>query len=177
MTDTRITNEVESTPVATTLTERNGRWVLSIERRLRHNRERIWRMLTEPDQLARWSPVVPNRPLDSLGPATARENPGDDPVDATVLVCEPPVELVHRLGPDLLRWTLGEDQAGTLLTLEHTFEDQGQGSALAAGWHICLATLAANDGGADQPERVVGHDAMDYGWEELRAAYAESLDR
>jgi uncharacterized protein YndB with AHSA1/START domain len=176
MTDARITHEIEAAPVAATLTHHEGRWVLGIERHLRHARERVWRMLTQPDQLARWSPVVPDRPLDSVGPATARENPEDEPVDATVLVCEPPVELVHRSGDHILRWTLVEEPDGTLLTLEQTFDDREYAAALGAGWHICLATLAANEGGPDQPERVVGDLAYDYGWEKLRDGYGEALN-
>ena len=96
------------------------RWVLTMRRLLRHAPERVWPMLTEPDRLARWSPFVPDRTIDATGPATARENPGDPPREAEVLTFDPPHELVHRYGDDVLRWTLVAEDDGTLLTLEHS---------------------------------------------------------
>jgi hypothetical protein len=49
------------------LTEADGRWVLTMTRELAHPPERVWPMLTDPEQLSRWSPVVPDRPLTSAG--------------------------------------------------------------------------------------------------------------
>ena len=149
MTDTRITHEIEANPPAATLSEDDGRWTLTLQRRLRHDPARVWRMLTVPEELARWSSFVPDRTLDTVGPATARENPDDEPVAADVLVLDPPRELVHRWGDDLLRPWAG---------------------SFAAGWHIVLATLAALEG-SDEAPRVVGQDAMEYGWERLRDEY------
>ena len=170
MTDTRITHEIEANPPAATLSEDDGRWTLTLQRRLRHDPARVWRMLTVPEELARWSSFVPDRTLDTVGPATARENPDDEPVAADVLVLDPPRELVHRWGDDLLRWTLAADDGGTLLTLRHTFDDRPWAGSFAAGWHIVLATLAALEG-SDEAPRVVGQDAMEYGWERLRDEY------
>jgi uncharacterized protein YndB with AHSA1/START domain len=127
-------------------------------------------MLTEPTRLARWSPLVPDRVLDSLGPATARENPDDEPHDAEVLVLDPPRELVHRSGDDLMRWTLEPDGEGTLLTLQHGFGERPDASKFAAGWHICFGTLAALEQD-DTVGRVVGEEATAYDWERLRDAY------
>ncbi len=115
MTDTRITHEIEANPVAAELARDGDRWVLTMRRLLRHAPERVWPMLTEPDRLARWSPFVPDRTIDATGPATARENPGDPPREAEVLTFDPPHELVHRYGDDVLRWTLVAEDDGTLL--------------------------------------------------------------
>jgi uncharacterized protein YndB with AHSA1/START domain len=177
MTDTRITHELEANPVAASVTEEDGRWVLTMQRRLRHSPERVWPMLTEPDRLSRWSPFVPDRALDSLGPATARETPDAEPHDAEVLVLDPPRELVHRWGDDRMRWTLQPDGEGTLLTLEHGFAERPDAGMFAAGWHICFGTLAAlEESDADSPvNRVIGEDATAYGWETLRDAYDELL--
>ena len=172
MTDVRITDEIEANPVAATLAEEDGRWVLAMERRLRHAPDRVWRMLTAPDQLVRWSPIVPDRPLDSVGAATTRENPDSDPVAADVLAIDPPRELVHHWGDDVLRWTLEPDGDGTRLTLHHAFDDRARASSYGGGWHLCFATLAAQEA-EDGPERVVNETAREYGWEKLRDAYDE----
>jgi uncharacterized protein YndB with AHSA1/START domain len=170
MTDARITHEIETNPVAARLDSEEGRWVLTMQRRLRHSPDRVWPMLTVPEQLARWSPFVPDRTLDSTGPATARENPDDPPREAEVLVLDAPRELVHRYGDDLLRWTLVADGDGTLLTLHHTLDGSQPAPAIASGWHICFGTLAALEVD-ERVTRVVGSDAMDYGWAKLRDAY------
>ena len=174
MTDVRITHEIEANPVSATVTEEDGRWTLEMERRLRHSPDRVWPMLTEPGRLARWSPFVPDRVLDSLGPATARENPDDEPQNAEVLVLDPPRELVHRWGDDLMRWTLEPDGEGTLLSLHHTIAEGPDAGMIAAGWHICFGTLAALEQD-DTVGRVVGDAASAYGWEKLRDAYDDLL--
>jgi hypothetical protein len=47
------------------------------------------------------------------------------------------------------------------------------GAKVAAGWHICVGVLQHLLDGA--PVGVIrGQDAMEHGWEQLRAAYAEA---
>ncbi len=89
-----------------TLHNRDGAWVLTLEREFAHPPEVVWPWLTDPERLARWSPIVPDRPLDAPGARRVRENPGDEPVDGEVLSVDPPRELVHRWGEDLVRWRL-----------------------------------------------------------------------
>lgn len=173
--DRRITDEITATAPEATLREVDGRWVLTMTRFLRHPAERVWPMLTEVDQLQRWSPIVADRPLESRGPATSKETPEAEPVDAEVLVHDAPHELVHRWGPSILRWTLtAVPGGGTKLTLEQTFDDRGIASMSAAGWHICLAVLAAWADGHNV-ERVIGPRATDYGWPTLRDRYDHTL--
>jgi len=100
----------------------------------------------------------------------SRETSDQDPVDAEVLVSDAPVELVHRWGAHVLRWTLQPTEAGSRLTLEHTFEHHAESGSYAAGWHICLAVLATTIDGYEV-ERVVGSRALEYGWSELRDRY------
>src|SRR5262245_59434325 len=142
-----------------------------MQRDLRHPSKRVWPYLTEPGLLARWSPVVPDRALASVGPAASREAPGQDPVDAEVLLSDPPRELVHRWGGHLLRWTLAPTPTGSRLTLEHTFDEPSGHGSYGAGWHLCLAVLVLVLDG-HRVERVVGRRALDYGWAELNDRYA-----
>jgi uncharacterized protein YndB with AHSA1/START domain len=151
-----------------------GRWMLRMTRELPHDAERVWSKLTEPEELRKWSPVVPDRSLTSVGPATARESPDGNAVDAEVLVSDRPRELSHRWGPHVLRWTLAPTASGCRLTLEHTFDEHADRGSFAAGWHLCLAVLVALLDGHDV-ERVVGSRAIDYGWQSLEARYRAIL--
>ena len=169
-----VTAQIEADPAQASLTEADGRWVLTMTRELSHPPERVWPMLTEPGQLSRWSPVVPDRPLTSAGPALAHETPDAAGVDVTVLSCDPPRELVHRWGGHLLRWALEPVPGGSRLTLEQTFDERGEAAMYGAGWHLCLAVLSLVDGGQDV-ERITGERARDYGWAELRDRYQASL--
>ena len=166
--------QIEADPVRASLAEAAGRWVLTMTRDLRQPPERVWPMLTEPAQLSRWSPVVPDRPLASAGPAVSHETPGQPGVDVTVLSCDPPRELVHRWGGHLLRWALEPVPGGSRLTLEQTFGAPDDAAMYAAGWHLCLAVLEVLDAGHDV-SRVVGERARDYGWAELRDRYQAVL--
>ena len=163
------------TPLDATLTERDARWLLTLERELPAAPDSVWPHLTRPELLVHWSPCVPDRPLVNVGPATARENPDDEPSDAEVLVAREPVELIHRWGDAILCWTLaprGDDSS--TLTLEQAFDDRDFGPDGAAGWHVCLDVLDARLRGRDV-DRVVGQDAVAAGWARLREAYTGVL--
>jgi uncharacterized protein YndB with AHSA1/START domain len=162
-------------PLQATLEDRDGRWVLSFTRELSHPAETVWPWLTEPDRLRRWSPAVPDRAFVSVGPAQVRESPEDDPVDGTVVTVDPPHELVHQWGPDVLRWRLTPTSTGCRLTLEHQMADRDHAAENAGGWHICLDVLAGHLSGAN-PDRLVGDVVMDHGFPELRNGYQKLLD-
>src|SRR6202034_553899 len=52
------------------LSRQDGRWTLRFTRRLAHPREKVWRAVTEPEQLAVWYPqqiVGERRPTGRLG--------------------------------------------------------------------------------------------------------------
>ena len=157
------------TPIDVKLELEDERWTIVMRRHFSQSPEKLWAMLTEPARLARWSPIVPDRPLTEPGPASCQENPGDDPTDAEVLVVDAPRQLVHRWGSDMLSWTLTPVDEGTLLELRQTTAEGEAVSMFAAGWQICLGRLAADD--AIERERPTGRRAMAYGWEKLRDQY------
>jgi uncharacterized protein YndB with AHSA1/START domain len=161
-------------PLQATLEDRGGSWVLTFTRELSHSADAVWPWLTEPERLRRWSPAVPDRPFDSVGPAQVRENPDDEPVDGTVIAVSAPHELVHRWGPDRLRWRLTPTATGCQLTLEHQMADRSPAADNAGGWHICLDVLTGNLDGTN-PERLVGDCVMDHGFPELRDGYRKLL--
>jgi uncharacterized protein YndB with AHSA1/START domain len=157
-----------------TLRSREGAWLLTMERDFAHPPEVVWPWLTDPKRLARWSPVVPDRPFDAPGTRQVRENPGDDPVDGAVIAVDPPRELVHRWGDNVVRWHLAPTPYGCRLTLEQTMPQPDPAAMNAAGWDVCLAVLDEVLGGSDTA-RATGPDAAARGWEALRDAYTEAL--
>lgn len=168
--DKRTIALIEAEDPAGTLAAVDGNWVLTMTRTFPHEPARVWPWLTDPARLAKWSPLVPDRPLDSPGPATSHETPDAPATAVDVLVHDAPRELVHRWDDQVLRWTLTAVGGGTRLQLEHTFADRPEASSYGAGWHVCLAGLTAQLDG-DDVERPVGTRALDYGWAELRDAY------
>jgi uncharacterized protein YndB with AHSA1/START domain len=165
-------------PLQATLENHDDRWVLTFTRELSHSAETVWPWLIDPERVRRWSPAVPDRRLDGVGPVQIRENPDDEPLNGEVLVFDPPRELVHRWGhewgTDVLRWRLTPTANGCTLTLQHDMADRTHAAENAGGWHICLDVLMGNLDGAN-PERVVGEAAMDHGFPALRDGYRKLL--
>lgn len=167
MTASDIDQRIAELPVAVDRTE--DAVILEVD--LSGTGAQIWEHLTDPELLATWSPIVPERPLTEIGPVLARENPGDDPVAADVLATAGGHALSHRWGDDLLEWLVDEAR----LTLQMKLSEPRYAPTYLAGWQVCLAVLDARLDGEDQ-ERIVGMDALEHGWRELRDRYAEELD-
>jgi uncharacterized protein YndB with AHSA1/START domain len=164
----------------------HGRWSLVFVRDLSHSREQVWAALTDPAQLREWSPFNADRNLGSTGPAVLTMIDGETSQDlpGSVSRAEPPALLEYTWAGDLLQWQLdplastnserNPVGSGTRLTLRHTFENRDLAAKLAAGWHICLAVarhlLAGRPVG-----RIVGANAMNYGFEQLQDEYARRL--
>ena len=137
-------------PLQGILENRDGAWVLTLVRDFRQPAEKLWPWLTDPDRLRQWSPIVPDRALDSIGPREVRENPDDEPVTGDVVSVDPPHELVHRWGDDVVRWRLSPTDTGCRLTLEHTMRERDRAAMNAAGWHLCLDVLNDVANGVDR---------------------------
>src|SRR5918911_4191112 len=166
------------------LQDDQGRAVLRFERVLAHPPERVWRALTEPDELGGW----PRPPAESQRAAggTVRYRPGEGvPAmpDGEVTDYDPPRLLGHTWGDDHLRWELRPHDEGCLLVLTHTFDDRFKAARDAAGWHLCLDALAADLDGSETDlgrmfarRRDDGTQPQGEGppeWRELNRAYEE----
>jgi uncharacterized protein YndB with AHSA1/START domain len=131
----------------------NGHPVLRIERRLRHSPRRVWRAVTEPDELSKWYPFpalaveprVGGRIQFDVGPAGK--------VDAEILEHEPPRVFAFRVpageitpggreGDNVIQIELRAAPGdGCLLIFTHTFVDLPAAASYAAGWQTCLDAL------------------------------------
>jgi uncharacterized protein YndB with AHSA1/START domain len=169
--------------VSETLLTEDGRTVLRLRRRLAHPPERVWPALVEPGRLSAWFPARVE--LDGPGERLAAGaklrfvfEAGEGPT-ATGLVTAldeagPPKVVEFTWGDDRLRWEAHPDEGGTLLVLEHTFADRWGAASFAAGWHTCVAGLAAALAGTQAPagDPFTLHEAflhaleLDGGWVE-----------
>ena len=161
-----------------TLERRGDLRVIRFERRLRHPVERVWRALTEPDELAKWLALA-ELDLREGGSVVLRWQNTDDEGNAavargTVSALEPPRLL--ELDTDihgLLRWELAPDGEGTALTFtaEAQIPPEYELEVLS-GWHIHLDHLEeVLDGRAiDWPNWTEAHKPD---WDRIRARYVE----
>jgi uncharacterized protein YndB with AHSA1/START domain len=145
----------------------DGHPVLRIERRLKHSPQRVWRAVTEPDELSQWYPFralaveprVGGRIHFDVGPAGK--------IDAVITEHEPPRMFAFRVaageitpggheGDNLIQIELRPEPGdGCLLIFTHTFVDLPAAASYAAGWQTCLDALAlVLDGRPVQPTEV-----------------------
>lgn len=103
----------------------------------------VWQQLTRPDLLGAWSPVLPDRVLDSVGPARGAAVGPDGELDLTVLEVFEGFRLVHRWGAEELIWQLAPSGEATQLQLVQRLADPDAHAAAAAGWHGHLRALEA----------------------------------
>lgn len=146
----------------------DGRAVVTFTRRLGHGPGKVWRALTEPEQLAAWFPTTIDGERAAGAPLEFRfEHVEMPPMRGEMLAFEPPSLLELMWGGDRLRFALAPEGDGTKLTLTVTMEELGKATRDGAGWHQCLDSLdrqlAGTAGRADNSDD----------WRGLRDVYAE----
>jgi uncharacterized protein YndB with AHSA1/START domain len=152
---------------------------LRFERDLAHPPERVWRALTERDELRHWMPcdMVGERAAGAeirlpFWPDVAAEHGIEQPdLPGRIITWDPPRTFVWMWDTDELRFELTPTDAGTRLVFT-TWIDKTPGVELtAAGYHVCFDQLAALlDDGAAPP--FVEADPSAY--ERLYAPFAEA---
>ncbi|MDB4908017.1 MAG: polyketide cyclase [Gemmatimonadetes bacterium] len=147
------------------------KWTLVLVRELHHPPSKVWRALTERDQLHEWAPFDADRDLDSPGPLKLSTvgAPVTQVSDSIVKRADAPKLLEYTWGGNEMRWELAPTAAGTRLTLWHNI-DRNYIAMGAAGWHICLDVLDHLVGG-DPLGRIVGGEAMKFEWKRLNSEY------
>jgi uncharacterized protein YndB with AHSA1/START domain len=145
--------------------------VLRFERRLAHPPEKVFRAISDPDELAHWFPATVETELRPGAPIRFEFEQLDVEAPAgEVLEVDPPRLLSYSWGDGVLRWEVVPEGAGCRLLFSHTVgEVGGWGGRLAAarhaaGWDVCLAALEARLDG-------VAADAGD--WLARNEAYVE----
>ena len=152
------------------------RWTLILVRELRHSPEKVWQALTDPAQLREWAPFDADGNLSAVGctvKLTTVGAPTPHVTETRVTRADAPNLLEYNWGDHDMRWQLEALGGGTRLTL-WTNIDRRFISMGAAGWHICFDVLDRHLAG--QPiGRMVGSQAMKFGWQRLNAEYAKQF--
>ena len=151
------------------------KWTLVLVRELRHSPEKVWQALTDPAQLREWAPFVTDGSLATIGTVklTTVAAPKPHVTEARVTRADAPKALEYNWGEHDMRWELEAFGGGTRLTLwtniGRRFIAMG-----AAGWQICFDVLDHLLSGTPLG-RIVGPEAMKFGWQRLNAEYAKQF--
>jgi uncharacterized protein YndB with AHSA1/START domain len=149
---------------------------LILVRELHHSPEKVWQALTDPAHLREWAPFDADRSLGTVGAAvklTTVGAPTPRVSETRVTRADAPKVLEYNWGGFDMRWELEALGGGTRLTLwtniGRRFIAMG-----AAGWHICFDVLERLIAG-EPIGRIVGPEAMKFGWQRLNAEYAKQF--
>jgi uncharacterized protein YndB with AHSA1/START domain len=117
-----------------------------------HPIERVWRAITESDQLRFWLPcdIVGERRAGAsitcpFWPGHVEKYDIEEPaLSGEIRVWDPPARFGWTWGGDVLLWELAAVDGGTELTFTTWPEDPDLAGAVstAAGYHLCLAELS-----------------------------------
>jgi uncharacterized protein YndB with AHSA1/START domain len=148
----------------------DGRWQLRFTRTLSHPQSKVWRAITEPEQLAAWFPTTIEGERSGGSPLQFSFPGGQsDPLEGEMLAFEPESVMELRWGPDIVRLELRPVADGTELTLLDTLEERGKAARDGAGWHVCLDALQAALGGDQAAREQTG------AWNEVHPSYVEAF--
>jgi uncharacterized protein YndB with AHSA1/START domain len=154
-----------------TLEHRDGRWQLRFVRRLPHPPAKVWRALTDPEQLAVWFPTtIEGERAPGARLRFAHRGDAAPAIDGEMLSYDPPRLLELRWGgEETLSFELRPEDGGTLLTFVNAFDELGKAARDAAGWHACLDVLAHYLDGRQPPWTPSDR------WQQVHRSYVERL--
>ena len=132
-----------------TLESADNGYRLRFERRLDHSPERVWRAITEPEELAHWFP------------------PGEE---LQVTESEPARLLAGTWYGDELRFELRPEGDACVLVFTHTFAEREKAARDAAGWDRVFVRFDALLRGEPMSDK----ESLE-GWSEVHERYAADL--
>lgn len=149
-----------------TLTIKDGRNVLRLERRFAHAPEKVWRAVIEPERLSAWYPGTVSLLEPRVGGRMALDYGDGWTTTAVVTAIDPPrlfaftessLDEMPREGDGHIRIELRPDGDGCLMIFSQTFDDRPNAAGYASGWQGCLDALDAALGGKpiEQPNLAV----------------------
>ena len=131
-----------------TLLTVEGRAVLRFERKLAHPPEKVWRAITEPDELAHWFPATIEGERRRGAPLRFVHPGGEGPtLEGEVKEFDPPRLFAYTWGESVLRLELRPAEKGCTLVFTQTFDERPSAASYAVGWESCLHALEQALGG------------------------------
>ncbi len=153
----------------TYLTLDDGRSAVRFSRTYDHPVERVWRFVTDADELAQWFPSRAEIELRPGGTITFSGDPNMPESTGRVIAVDPPRHLSFEWGGDELHFDLEPvDDGRTRFTLTNVLVAENTAARNGAGWEVCLAALDAKARG----ERFDGpHAGVQAPWKEFYDGY------
>jgi uncharacterized protein YndB with AHSA1/START domain len=147
---------------------------VKFERRSKHSAARLWKALTEPEEVRVWME----------GPATVDLRVGgtwnvdfdsepDAVLEGIIIAVEPERRLAYAWGISVCEWTIEDRDDGCVYTfVQNGLSDRGEGEeGLAAGWHGFFDQLDMHMDGI-----AFTRDEQEADWKRMHAPYLEKLD-
>ncbi|MDO0909590.1 SRPBCC family protein [Streptomyces sp. DT2A-34] len=156
----------------TFLTLDDGRPAVRFSRTYDHPVERVWRFLTDADELAHWFPSRAEIELRPGGTIRFSGDPNMEDSTGRVIAVDEPRHLSFEWGGDELHFDLEAlDDGRTRFTLTNILVAENTAARNSAGWEVCLAALDAHVRG----ERFEGaHAGADAPWKEFYDGYVSA---
>ncbi|TMD28036.1 MAG: hypothetical protein E6I92_04390 [Chloroflexi bacterium] len=131
------------------LEKAGDRWRLRFRRELRHPVGRVWKALTEPDELRRWFPDQVHVDEWKVGSKMQFKdaNARIEPFEGEVLAYDPPSVLEFRWGTDVIRFEVAPRGEGCVLTLTDTIDEVGKAAGVV--WPSRAVRQEVRAGGVD----------------------------
>jgi uncharacterized protein YndB with AHSA1/START domain len=152
----------------------DGRPAVRFERRYEHPVEKVWRAVTEPDELVHWFPAQVSVDLRLGGAVRFEFRPEDQVPDGAGEVTEldPPRRFAFTWDKELLQFELEPEDGGSAcrFRLTHLLSESDTAARNAAGWEVCLADLQERLEGADN---AAPSSEATSEWEQHYEAYIE----
>jgi uncharacterized protein YndB with AHSA1/START domain len=156
----------------TYLTLDDGRPAVRFSRVYDHTIDRVWRFVTDPDELAGWFPSRAEFDLRPGGTVRFSGDPNMPESTGTVVAVDAPRHLSFAWGGDEVHFDLDElDDKRTRFTLTNVLGEANTAARNGAGWEVCLSALDAEARG----ERFDGpHAGVGPAWKEYYEGYVEA---
>ena len=147
----------------------DGKAAVRFERFYPHPVERVWRAVTEPEELAHWFPNTVEVDLREGGRMHFTFPDGEmEPMEGRVTELDPPRRFAFLWGEEHLRIELEPDGEGCRLRFTHVLSSREQAARDGAGWHVCLDQLERLLSGAGGEAPGTGATSE---WSELYEEY------
>lgn len=150
------------------------RYCITFERRSKHSAARLWKALTEPDEVRVWmeGPADVDLRVGGTWKVDFDIAPGES-LDGIIIAVEPERTLTYAWGLSVCEWTIEDREDGCIYRFVHNgLADRGEGEeGLAAGWHGFFDQLDMHlDGVAFDREEQSAE------WRRMHPPYLERLN-